>query len=822
MSALGKPFYVYRFVSRKLPLKFAVAALFLASATLVVGQILQPLCSFNYTTGAYPGAALTLGNDGNFYGTTAYGGITNATYTQGMGTIFQVTTNGTLTTLVSFSGNTPYADVQGAYASGLILGNDGNFYGTTYEGGVYGEGSIFKVTTNGTLTTLVSFSGADASKAYAVFPRAALTLGNDGNFYGTTMFGGVYGESEGTIFKMIPNVAFFILASFDGTNGAEPELALTQGTDGNFYGTTPYGLSANDGEIFEVTMYGGLTPLVRPFYGAYSSALTVGNDGSFYGTTEGGGIDGQGTVFQVTTNGTLTTIASFLYADGATPNGLTLGNDGNFYGTTRYGGLFNDGTIFQVATNGILSTLLSFSGTNGANPESAPTLGNDGNFYGSTAYGGSAGCGTVFRLLMAPTFSVQPQSQTNNAGATVTFTCDTFLQPVGLQWQKNGTNLTDSGKISGATNSTLTIADISDSDAANYSIISSNAKGSVSSSNATLTVIDPPGLSAQPTNLIVLAGANATFGVTISGTPPFIYQWLFNSTNPLYGWSGIYTIPRVETYNAGNYSVVVSNSAGSVTSFLAALTVVLPPPSQTAHASSTATFTVTAVGPESLTYQWLKNGAKLANGANISGATNSTLTIASLSDADAAIYSAVVSDAYSGVTTPGATLTVNDSLFFAVQPLSQTLVEGSTVTFTATVYGAPPFLFQWFFNGNAVGPPVAGTNVFSLTLTNVATTQAGDYTVKVFNGSGSLMSSNAMLTVVPQPTLALQIFADYPLLTLNGILSNNFVVQYSSNLAETNWINLLSLTNVSTSSYQFLDPSGVGEPERFYRAFFTQ
>jgi uncharacterized repeat protein (TIGR03803 family) len=614
------------------------------------------------------------------------------------------------------------------------LGNDGNFYGTTYEGGVYGEGSIFKVTTNGTLTTLVSFSGSDASKAYAVFPRAALTLGNDGNFYGTTMFGGsIYDVDDGTIFEMIPNVALIILASFDGSNGTEPELPLTMGADGNFYGTTDYGGSNDFGAIFQATRGGALTTLASLSSGTYPSALTLGNDGNLYGTTEHGGIAGYGTVFQVTANGTLTTAASFFYTNGDSPSGLTLGNDGKFYGTTEYGGIAGYGTIFQVKTNGTLTTLVSFEGTNGANPEAALTLGNDGNFYGTTYIGGSAGYGTVFRLLMTPTFSVQPQSQTNNAGATVAFTCETILQPVGLQWQKNGANLTNGGNISGATGSTLTITDISDSDVASYSVIASNPSGSVSSSSATLAVIDAPSIAVQPTNELVLLGTSVAFGVTMTGTPPFSYQWQFNNADVLDATNASYAIPSVGTNNAGDYSVVVSNQAGSVTS-------------------------------------------------------------------------------------SNATLTVNYSLLFATQPFSQTVAAGTSVTFTATADGVPPFVFQWSFNQTPVGPPTAGTNFSSFTLTNVGTNQAGNYTVQVFNGSGSLTSSNAVLTVIQPPALGLQILAGYPVLSLSGTLGNEYVVQYNTNLAGTNWTYLLSLSDLSASPYQFLDPSGVGQPARFYRA----
>ena len=362
-----------------------------------VNITLQTLCSFNSTNGANPIAALTLGNDGNFYGTTEYGG------SSGDGTVFQVTTNDTLTTLYSFTGGW-----DGAYPNAaLTLGNDGNFYGTTCGGGGSGDGAIFRVTTNGTLTPLYSFTGGTNGAT----PNA-LTLGNDGNFYGTTEYGGqgveggwFYASSLGTVFKVTTNGTLTTLVSFNesyATGGAYPNAALTLGSDGDFYGTTEGGGGSNDGTVFKVTTSGTLTYLgfFNGINGAEPNALTLGNDGNFYGTTSQGGSSRDGTVFKVTTSGGLTCLVSFNGTNGASPNALTLGNGGNFYGTTLYGGSSGYGTVFQVTTNGTLTTLVSFNGGNGEYPYAALTLGNDGNFYGTT--GGVGGYGTVFRLLLPP------------------------------------------------------------------------------------------------------------------------------------------------------------------------------------------------------------------------------------------------------------------------------------------------------------------------------------------------------------------------------------------------------------------------------------
>jgi len=708
-----------------------------------------------------------------------------------------------LTSLVSFNSANGYAP-----HAALTLGKDGNFYGTTYHSST-SDGTLFQVSTNGTLTTLVFFSGTNG-----MFPEEALTLGNASDLYGTTSQGGT--SCCGTIFRVATNGALTTLVSF---NRDSPAGAVALGNDGNFYGVTFYGA------VFKVTTSGTFTTLSsfsNRTDGAYPRAgLTRGNDGDFYGTTELGGTGDYGAVFKVATNGTLTTLVSFAKTNGAAPHAaLTLGEDGNFYGTTRLGGSSDYGTVFLVTTNGALLTLVSFNGTNGAYPRGALTPGNDGSFYGTTSWGGSGNKGTVFRLLPPPvSIFVPPQSQTNNAGATVSFLVSAGSRhPLIFQWQKNGTNLIDGGNILGATTNTLTIRGISDSDAAVYSVIVSSVNGSVTNS-ATLTVINPPCITSHPTNLLVLSGNNATFGISVTGTAPLRLQWRFNGTNLLNATNAIYTIASAATNRAGYYSVVITNQAGGATSSSAALTVVLSPRSQTNYASSAAAFTAAAFSPESLNYQWQKNGTNLADGGNLSSTTNSTLAVANVSNADAGNYRAVVSDATGSVITSNAMLSVNDSLFIASQPKSQTCVAGGVVTFSVTVYGAPPFVFQWYFKGAPVGLPTTGTNCSSYTVINVGTNHAGSYSVQVVNGHGSLTSSIALLTVIDPPKLALQFSAGYPLLKLFGVVGKNFVVQYNSNLVDANWINLLSLTNMSASPYLFLDSAGAVEPARFYRAF---
>jgi hypothetical protein len=282
----------------------------------------------------------------------------------------------------------------------------------------------------------------------------------------------------------------------------------------------------------------------------------------------------------VTTNGTLTNLVSFLSSNGANPRaGLTLGLDGNFYGTAEQYGTGGNGSVFKVTTNSTLTTVVAFNGNNGTDPKAGLTLGSDGNLYGTTWGGGigNNGYGTVYTLQFPPRIMVQPQGQTVNATATAIFVVSaTGLNPA-YQWRKNGVNLANGGKITGATTNKLTITNVADIDVATYSVTVTNLLGSATSSAAVLTVIDPPSITAQPVGWRVLAGGNASFNVTVSGTAPFHYQWRFNGGSILSATSAVYALQAVGDANTGNYSVVVTNPAASVTSANALLSVIDPP-----------------------------------------------------------------------------------------------------------------------------------------------------------------------------------------------------------------------------------------------------
>jgi uncharacterized repeat protein (TIGR03803 family) len=347
--------------------------------------------------GRLPQAGLVQGSDGNFYGTTTRGG------TGDNGTVFKITANGTLTTLYSFTGGEDGANPQAA----LVQGRDGSFYGTT------GNGRVFKISANGTFSLLYSFSvGADGHD-----PQGALVQGSDGNFYGTTFSGGASaayggtGGGYGTVFKFSANGTLTTLYSFSGfgADGYNPETGLVQGKDGNFYGTTSGAQGSwqtylpSGGTVFKINANGALTTLHSFTGDASPNGLVQGSDGNFYGTTYAGGEADEGTVFQISAKGACTNLYSFFVggAHGRKPlAALIQGRDGNFYGTTSgWDGAKGYGTVDKISTNGTVTTLYTFTGgADGGTPTAALVQGSDGNFYGTTTYGGTGDYGTVFQL----------------------------------------------------------------------------------------------------------------------------------------------------------------------------------------------------------------------------------------------------------------------------------------------------------------------------------------------------------------------------------------------------------------------------------------
>jgi uncharacterized repeat protein (TIGR03803 family) len=362
--------------------------------------------------GAFPEAGLVQGSDYLYYGCTVRGGSGD------FGTIYRA--DGVdLHTVVEFTGNG--AVNKGSHPKAeMTLGSDGNLYGATSRGGAYDCGTIFRLTPDGVLTTLVEFTGNGAiNKGRA--PECVLLLNSsDGYFYGSTTRGGAY--DRGTLFRMTTSGELTTLVEFTGNGtvnaGAEPKGSLQRRTLGGvsfILGTTVRGGVSNAGTFFELQTPDGPLNTVTDFNGTTSgsigssprAALWQDAEGNFYGVTAEGGSEGRGTVFKMSSERRLTTLAEFTGtagpATGSQPEtALAPGNDGALYGATLTGGQHDYGTIYRIGLDGSFTSLVSFTGNSGANRGSSPKARLlrevSGTFLGTTSYGGSNGLGTIFRL----------------------------------------------------------------------------------------------------------------------------------------------------------------------------------------------------------------------------------------------------------------------------------------------------------------------------------------------------------------------------------------------------------------------------------------
>lgn len=418
---------------------FRTAVLILTTLMLAVAeasaQIYTDLYNFDGIHGSNPLGVLAQGRNGGLYGTTPEGGTNQCPWFP-CGVIFELSSRG-LTVLYDFDnvhGWNPY--------SGLTLGSDGNFYGTAYQGGSggcsYGCGTLFKITSSGSLTVFQDFS-TDTG----VWPMAPPIQGVDGNYYGVTL---VYGDA----YKLTPSGTFSAL-------GPIPEWShapLLQATDGNFYGTTVSGGSSTNcsdgcGTVFRMTPK-GVSTIVYNFdytHGAYPEygSLIQGSDGNLYGTALEGGEYGGGTVFELSPQGAITVLHNFpdpnypddgqeLYA------GLLQATDGNFYGVTYSGGTSGNGAIFRITPAGNYSILYNFEYSQGGSPESTPMQHTNGKIYGLAYMGGTSTNGVVYSFDMGLGPFVRLVLPAGKVGKTVEILGQGFTGTTGVSF--NGTPAT--------------------------------------------------------------------------------------------------------------------------------------------------------------------------------------------------------------------------------------------------------------------------------------------------------------------------------------------------------------------------------------------
>jgi len=423
------------------------------------------------------------------------------------------------------------------------------------------------------------------------------------------------------------------------------------------------------------------------------------------------------------------------------------------------------------------------------------------------------------------------------------------------QWQVNGTNLVNGSikngpTISGATTASLTIKNAQTNNSGNYTVVVTNIAGTVTSSNAVLTVASSPVIVMQPSNQAMAVGATATFTVTAVGTAPLSYQWRVNGMNLVNGGyiggatTNVLTISNAQTTNSGSYTVIVANSVGSVTSSNALLMVTNVPPgitvqptSQTVAVGSTVTFSVYGTGTSPFFFQWQKNGTDLTDGttisgSTISGSTNFILTITDAQTNDSGNYVLIVTNYGGSVTSSVAVLTVASSPVIVTQPTNQVLAVGSNATFAVTAVGILPLSYQWQVNGTNLvdgtnlvnGDITSGSTTANLIISNVQTNNsATNYTVIVTNIAGSATSSNAILTVmiVPSPSFGNIIAAGGGGFILSGSGGGSNGIYYvltSSNLLLplTNWTPIATNQFDSEGDFIFTNTAQTNAPQEFY------
>ena len=785
-------------------------------------------------------AGFLAGSDGYLYGTTAYGG------SYGAGTAFRLSPDGTFSTMVQFNGYNG-ANPQAA----LVEGRDGFFYGSAQNGGANGQGVLFRfgtvsplqITTQpagqsvyegATIQFVTSVSGS-APLVYR-WRKNGINLTDTGSFSGSSTYALTLSNlktSDAGTYSLVVSNALEVVTSLDAvlqvssssplliaspTNqtaalastvtfsvtvaGSLPMSFQWQRRGTNLTDTTNIVGSASstlilsnvaeiDNGLYTVLANNALgsanasaTLTVVPpsaagtrmstmhwfssVDGGPPNGLMAANNGLLYGTTKFGGTHRQGSVFSLTTNGLLTTIASFDRTNGSLPKAaLIQGTDGNLYGTTPSGGTNSAGNIFKMTLDGAITCLYSFTGdSDGATPYASLVQGTDGSFYGTAQEGGANSYGTLFKITSNGVFTCLYSFANGADGGSP---INSLVQGA----DGNFYGMTAGGALGYGTAFRMSPQGLL---TPLYAFTGGNdgynpAGALVQDSNGTFY-----GLTAH--NLFHGYQFYGTiFSLTPSGSLSTLY--VLNSPDGSYPAAGLIQGTDGNFYGTGYQGGV--NGAGTI-------------------------FQTTPAGVEKTLASF--------DGYNNGGNPDAAL----VQGADGCLYGTTSAGGPGGRGTIFR-LAMTSAPQILTQPAAQTVAAGSTARFSVYVSGAPPFSWQWRYNGTNLinGANLAGATERVLTLKNVAYDAAGTYSVALSNALGSALSSGALLTVVSPIVFQASRPANGAVtLAWTTSIGQNYQIQYKTNLNALTWGNLGNATKASSDVLTASDILGTNT-QRYYR-----
>ncbi len=821
-----------------------------------------------------PGAAIPwtgLVSDGNtLYGTTTGGG------TAGAGTVFALGTNGGGFTLLHSLTNS-----EGLSPQGPLLLSGSTLYGTALVQGTGFGGILFQVQTNGagflvlknfkSSTTGANPKGQVGLNGKNIFGiNSAGSPGGSGSLYSLQLTPAITLQPQSL--SVTNGAAVSFIGSGDGVgtlsyqwNSNSIPIAGATATNLNFASvTTNYAASYT---LVVSNLYGSatsspaiLTVLAVPSISAQPSNLAQTNGGpatftvaafngpltyQWYFNTNtlllnqtnttlsiaGVTTNNAGTYTVIVANniGSVTSTPALLTVIFAKPNitaqpqslTVTNGNPATFTvtainGTLSYQWYFNTNTLIAGQTNNSYTIPLVL--TNHAGAYTVAVANENGAVTSSPAI-------LTVSTNSKPVIYVQPQNLTVNAGDLALFSVTANgLGPLKYLWYTNSVG-TSIGKPSPTrTNSFLTFTAGTNNNAYYFMVVISNSLGVVTSSPAALcTVIFAPVIVSNPQPATVYVGDPANFSVTTLG-PTNRFQWYSNSVNtaigtPLAGkTNSTYSFTSITNSNARYYSVVITNIFGRATSSPALLTVsslpyiTLQPLDTMLSNSSSITFTSTAAGPGPLGYQWL-----FQTNLWVASATNTTLVLSNSNPQG--FYSMKVTNNFGAVTSSLAMFTIASLPVptITLQPLSATITNGSSITFTSAATGTGTLGYQWLFQTNLLITGATGTS-----LTFLTANQPGAYSMKVTNSFGAATSTPALLTIVGKPLLLSSAFD-----SASGSYAFNYVnlagstnrLWTSTNLSSTNFWNVIATNFMATNGiWQVTDTNAAKtNAVKFYR-----